>query len=180
MIVITFYVDQNNTFGVKKIIGNIKFNRMKTLAFPRGSLLPNIASDIFDARSFFTPGLWNMDDNFADFEFVNRIPNVNIKDLGKEFLIEMAAPGLEKKDFKIEIENGMLMISAEKKEESKEERDSFTRREFSYNHFMRRFRLPEDCHYDKMEAKYENGILKLMLPKNVMQIEKKSKEIKIS
>ena len=100
--------------------------------------------------------------------------------MGKEFQIEMAAPGLEKGDFKIEIDNGMLMISAEKKLESKEEKENYTRREFSFNKFMRRFRMPEDCIYDKLEAKYENGLLKLMLPKKEVHIEKKSKEIKIS
>ena len=79
---------------------------------------------------------------------------------------------MEKKDFKIALDNGMLTISAEKKEESKEEKENFTRREFTFNRFSRSFRMPDNCLPDKIDAKYENGLLLLTLPKKEITITK--------
>ena len=98
----------------------------------------------------------------------------------KEFRIELAAPGLEKKDFKVEVLNGNLTISAEKKEEKKEETKNYRRKEFSYNSFSRSFTLPDNCMHDKIDAKYENGILHLTLPKKEITVSKPKKEIKVS
>ena len=92
----------------------------------------------------------------------------------------MAAPGLERKDFKVEVENGILFIRSEKKEEKKEETKNFTRREFSYNSFSRSFTLPENCITDNIMAHYENGILFITLPKKEMTFTKPVKEIKVS
>ena len=94
-------------------------------------------------------------------------------------LVELAAPGLEKKDFKIELENQVLTVSSEKEEEKKEETKNFKRREFSYNSFSRSFQLPEDVLSDKIDAKYENGILKLSVPKKEVTVSKPKKEIKV-
>jgi HSP20 family protein len=150
------------------------------LTLPRRSLLPSWTNDLFDTGKFFEPSLLDFDGDFPVSDFATRIPSVNITENEKNFKIEMAAPGLEKKDFKIEVENGALWISAEKKEETKEEKKNFTRREFSYNSFSRSFRLPENCWPDKIEAKYDSGILKLMLPKKEVTVSKPAKEIKIS
>jgi HSP20 family protein len=105
------------------------------------------------------------------------LPAVNINETKDEFKIEVAAPGLKKEDFKINLDNNVLTISSEK-EESKEENDeNIRRREFSYSSFMRSFQLPEqEVDSEKIQAKYENGILKIELPKK--EEAKKRKEPK--
>lgn len=153
---------------------------MTALTFPRRSLLPRVASELFDANSFFPPRIWDFDGDFFEMEFFNKMPAVNVIDNGKEYRFELAAPGLERKDFKVELIEGMLTISAEKKEESKEEQENFTRREFSFNRFSRTFRLPENCLLDALDAKYENGVLRLTLPKKEVVQQKAIKEIKVS
>lgn len=96
----------------------------------------------------------------------NWMPAMNIKENDENFEIDIAAPGFNKKDFEITIENGILHLSAEKKEEKEEKEDNFTRKEFSYNSFSRSFTLPENVNdEDNIDAKYKNGILKLTLTK---------------
>lgn len=91
------------------------------------------------------------------------IPAMNIKENKENFEIDIAAPGFSKKDLKIVIDNGMLSISAVKKEEKEED---YMRREFNYNSFSRRFTLPENVNEDeKIRAVYKDGILKLVLGK---------------
>lgn len=96
-----------------------------TALLKRESLLPTWTNDLFDTGRFLSPQLFNFDSD--RFDFANRVPSVNITENEKEFKIEMAAPGLERKDFKVEVEDGMLCISSEKKEESKEEKKNYTR-----------------------------------------------------
>jgi HSP20 family protein len=109
-----------------------------------------------------------LDNNF-DFPSINRlgvsVPSVNVTETAKEYKLEVAAPGLERKDFKIEVENHTLCISAEKEEEKKEKEGEFTRREYSFNSFSRSFTLPEDVKENDIDAKYENGVLKVLVPK---------------
>jgi HSP20 family protein len=138
-----------------------------------------------------TPGFWFNDflgKDFFDFNpvqsFGKTIPAVNIKETETDFKIEVAAPGLKKEDIKVELENGVLTISAENKTE-KEEADKdgrYTRREFSYSSFKRSFTVNEDSvDADKIEGKYENGVLNLQLPKKAKsEPEKKSKTINIA
>ena len=107
------------------------------------------------------------------------MPSVNIMENDKFFEIEVAAPGLHKEDFDVRIENGLLTISVER-EETKEEKDAnYTRKEFSYNTFRRTFTLPENVLEEKIEAKYVNGVLKLMLKKTAVTAPK-AKKIAIS
>lgn len=108
------------------------------------------------------------------------MPSANITESEKEYLIELAAPGLTKKDFKVENNNGVLTISAEKKEEKKESEGGYTRREYSYNSFSRSFTLPENSKADHIDAKYEDGILKLTVPKKELTPVKPKKEITVS
>ena len=104
------------------------------------------------------------------------VPAVNIKETDKTFEVEVAAPGMDKKDFKIELDNNMLVISSEKKEEKEEGDDKYTRREFSYQSFQRAFTLPMDLiDENKIEAKYDNGILHVVIPKK----EEKTKPSKV-
>ena len=94
------------------------------------------------------------------------IPAMNVKETEDHFEIEMAAPGFNKKDFEISIENGMLKISAENSEEIKEKEEGYTRKEFNYNSFLRSFTLPENVNEEEMiDATYKRGILKLVLNK---------------
>ncbi|MBL7852607.1 MAG: Hsp20/alpha crystallin family protein [Cyclobacteriaceae bacterium] len=120
-------------------------------------------------------------EKFFDSDWMKSItvPSVNIRETDKEFLIEMAAPGLNKKDFKIAIENGMLTISAEKKIEKEEKEKEFTRKEFSYSNFSRSFMLPENVNEEKVEAHYEDGLLKLQLLKKLVDKTKNVKAIEV-
>lgn len=94
------------------------------------------------------------------------LPSVNIKENENEFSLEVAAPGLEKEDFKIELHNDLLTISSEKKMENEvKEGEHFTKREFSYQSFSRSFTLPQTADGDKINANYEKGILKVSIPK---------------
>ena len=108
------------------------------------------------------------------------LPAINIKEDENGFEVEMSAPGLDKKDFEIELDNNVLTISSEKKvEDETKEGQRFTRREFSYQSFRRSFNLPDTVDNDKIEAKYENGILKLNIPKREESKPKPAKQIEI-
>jgi len=93
------------------------------------------------------------------------IPAVNVSETEKEYEIEMAVPGMTKNDFKVKVEDGVLSISSEKKEEKEDKKKNYTRREFSYRSFDRSFTLPENATSDDVKAKYEDGILKLSIGK---------------
>jgi HSP20 family protein len=107
------------------------------------------------------------------------VPAVNINETDKEFELELAAPGLKKNDFKVNIDRNVLTVSTEKKEEKEEKDKNFTRKEFSYHSFSRSFTLPESVNQEKIDAKYTDGVLKLVLPKKD-EVIPKSKEIKIA
>jgi HSP20 family protein len=98
-------------------------------------------------------------------EDVLHFPPVNIVDKDAAFVIEMAAPGFEKADFNVKLENNILTISTEKKEAASETTEKIVRQEFSKKSFKRSFTIDEKIDTDNINAKYENGILKLELPK---------------
>lgn len=145
-----------------------------------GSLLPTIVSDFFDGDDFFAPSFFNFDSDFGTLKVGRQIPSANITENPKDFVIELAAPGLEKKDFKVEADNNMLTISAEKKTEEKKETKNYSRKEFSYNSFSRSFNLPDNALPDKITAEYQNGVLKLTLPKKEVTVASSKKEIKVA
>jgi len=94
------------------------------------------------------------------------LPSVNILEDDSSYEVEMAAPSLNKDDFKIELNNDVLTISSEKKNENEtKEGQRYTRKEFSYQSFSRSFTLPDSVDSDKIKAKYENGVLKVTIPK---------------
>ena len=105
-------------------------------------------------------------------------PAVNIKDRDKDYLIEVAAPGMKKEDFNIDMEEGRLTISCQKEEEKKEDKENFRRREYNYSSFSRSFNLPENVKPEDIKAQYQDGILSLTVPK-VQQQDKPKKRIKI-
>jgi len=109
------------------------------------------------------------------------MPAVNVVENDDNYVMEVAAPGMKKENFNIEVKEGMIVISAENKQEEEKKDDNFTRREFSYSKFTRSFRLPENVNADNIAAHYEDGILKLNLPKKeVTAPEENVKKIAIS
>ncbi|APU99011.1 MULTISPECIES: Hsp20/alpha crystallin family protein [Sphingobacterium] len=104
-------------------------------------------------------------DNFISDRLVSRVPAVNISESEKSFKVEMAAPGLDKSDFKINVDKNLITISAEKKEESVSEEKLYSKKEFNYSSFSRSFTLPETVDYSNIEAAYEGGILILTVGK---------------
>ncbi len=107
-------------------------------------------------------------------------PAVNIIEGKDDFRIEVAAPGLDKKDFKIDIDNNMLSISAEKENTVKEEEDNYVRREFGYTSFKRTFTLPDSVNAEKIKATHKEGILQITIPKKEEARVKPPKKIEIS
>lgn len=129
---------------------------------------------------FFNRDVFNWGSNFTNSN--NSLPAVNIKETPETFLVEMAAPGMEKKDFKIELDGHTLSISSEKQDQREEkEGESYNRKEFSYQSFYRTFHLPKDVvDADKIMAKYENGLLQLEIPKREEAKQKPARLIDIS
>lgn len=107
------------------------------------------------------------------------VPAVNITEQKDEYLVSVAVPGMKKNDFRIDVDGNMLMISSEK-EETKEEKDKkFTRKEYSYSSFSRCFTLPEEINKEKIDASYENGVLKISLPRNESGKKPSAKQIAV-
>ncbi|HWY36292.1 MAG TPA: Hsp20/alpha crystallin family protein [Nitrosopumilaceae archaeon] len=144
-----------------------------TLVKSNGNLFPTLLSDLFDNGRF-------LNNRWFEKEFDQSLPAVNIKENSKEFAVEFAAPGFKKSDFKINVEENVLTISAEKESEKNEESESYTRKEFSYNSFSRSFTLPQTVIADKIDAKYNDGILKLSIPKKEETKTLPKKEIKVA
>ena len=122
--------------------------------------LPSIFDDMFKTD-------WMDNGNSGMNRIGTSVPAVNISEDDDAFVLEVAAPGKTKKDFNLELENGVLTISSEdkKENETKENGGRFTRREFSYSSFKRAFSLPESVDPEKVSAKYNEGVLKINLPK---------------
>jgi len=139
-------------------------------------------SRFWDDDDFLNGGLINWDNS----HFTNSdatLPAVNIKETDKSYEVEMAAPGMKKEDFKIELDNNLLTISSEKSEEFQDdrERDKYSRREFSYQSFQRSFTLPKEVvDEDKIEAHYREGVLQLSIPKKEKAKQKQPRKIEIA
>lgn len=149
---------------------------METLIKRNGSVpLVTTFLDDFMSRDLFD---WN-DKNFT--AIGSNLPSVNLKETDKKLQVELAAPGMKKEDFKVEIDNNMLMISSEKKEEKEETRkkDNYVRKEFSYQSFCRTFTLPEYIDESKVEATYKDGILHIEIAKKENIQKKANKTIAI-
>lgn len=149
-----------------------------TLARRNKDLFPSVPS-FFD--NFFNGDLmdWGMS-NFAGTE--STLPAVNVKEDDNEFTVEVAAPGMERNDFKVDYKNGKLTISSEKKEEHKDEKHGkVTRREFNYRSFQRVFNISEGLiKVENITARYKDGIISITLPKTEEVKPKPPKSIKIS
>jgi HSP20 family protein len=120
-------------------------------------------------------------DNLNFSETNTTIPAVNVKEDTDKFQIEVAAPGMKKDDFRLKLENNVLNICSERKEEKEEKKENYSRKEFSYQSFQRSFNLPEGhILSDKISARYNEGILTVELPKREEVKPQPPKEINIS
>lgn len=136
-------------------------------------------------KKSYVPNVW---DNFwntnwlSDFGFENNksTPAVNVIENNDDYRIEVAAPGLRKDDFHINVENRVLTISSEKENKVDENTGRYVRKEFSYSTFTRSFSLPESVSEDKIKANYYEGVLSIELPKREEAKVKPAREIKIS
>ncbi|MBK9731132.1 MAG: Hsp20/alpha crystallin family protein [Chitinophagaceae bacterium] len=143
-----------------------------------GSLLHQMPV-LFD--DFFNRDLFNWgNQNFSDTN--TTVPAVNIKETAEHYEVEVAAPGMSKKDFKVELDGNSLTISSERSSEKVEHEDErYSRKEFSYQSFQRTFSLQKEVmDTDKIQAKYENGLLHLLIPKKEEAKQKPPKLIQIS
>ncbi len=125
----------------------------------RNNWFPNMLEEMFN-------GNW-IETNNPIRNFEKTTPAVNVKETENEFVLEVAAPGMNKEDFNLELDDKLLSISSEKKEEKETENkeEKFTMREFSYSSFKRSFTLPESIDTSKITADYKDGVLKVDLPK---------------
>jgi HSP20 family protein len=167
-------------WGCKQKELNLKSKTYKTMTLIRYKSNPN---------DLWFPSFSNLLDDFLGNE-VNgsgakagaTLPAVNIKENKDEFQVELAAPGMSKKDFHIEVEDDVLKVSSKKEEkhEEKAEDGAYSRKEFSYHSFRRAFALPKTVAADKIKASYTNGILTLSIPKKEEAKEKPARTIAVS
>lgn len=142
----------------------------------RNDLFPSMFFDDLFTREF---GNWRLNNNSAT---NTTIPAVNIRETNDNFEVEMAAPGMTKNDFRVELDGNLLTIRSEKQDQQEQTEDGrFTKREFSYQSFERSFQLPRDVvDSDKIEARYENGVLYLTIPKKEEAKQRPPRMIQIS
>jgi len=137
----------------------------------KNSLLPSWVDDFLDTH------FWSeIEDNAGK----TTLPSVNITEDAEEFQIEVAAPGMEKKDFNINLDNNVLTISSEKEETKEDNHRKYMRREYCYTKFRRSFTLPSSVKEDDIKANYKNGILSIQIPKKEDMKTKPSRHIAIN
>lgn len=124
---------------------------------------------------FFKPDWFGGMENYT-----TKVPAVNIKENDTNFELEFAVPGRKKEDFSIEVDENVLTVSAESKSEETKSGDNYTRREFGYHSFKRAFTLPETIDEDKIEASYNDGLLRFVLPKKEEALPKPKRMIELS
>jgi HSP20 family protein len=137
---------------------------------------PSQSGDLF-LNKLFDPDFMNFNTNFWEERF--KTPLANIDETADKFKIDLSAPGLKKEDFKVEVDKGMLIISCEKKEDVNENKEDYKRREFSYTSFSRSFQLPDNVKEEDINAKYDNGILSISIPKKEISAPKQKKAIQV-
>jgi len=128
----------------------VKFNRNK-----ENAVMPGV-NDIFES-------IFN-DTFFAD-RMVSRVPAVNVSETEAAYHIELAAPGLKKEDFKLNLERNVLSISVEQAAEKQDDQKNYSKKEFSYTSFVRSFTLPEGADHNNIEATYADGVLQVTIAK---------------
>lgn len=133
---------------------------MSTQALTKNNFLPSTFDEFFRPWNTWFDG-FELRPNWASAS----LPAVNVVESKDDYKISLAAPGMEKEDFKVVVEGGNLTISAEKEDEKEVSKARFTRREYNYSSFTRSFALPTGVNREHITASYEKGILQLTLPK---------------
>jgi HSP20 family protein len=144
---------------------NLKKGGFMNLTVKKNGGLPSLLSDFFAQSPLLSRDWFGFDDASFPSRLGINVPTANITETAKEFQLELAAPGLQQKDFNVEVDNHTLKISSEKEEEKKEGEGEYSRREYSFNSFVRTFTLPDNVNEKNIDAKYANGILKVTIPK---------------
>lgn len=144
----------------------IKFNANSPVMGPFDSFF----NDFFEGEMFPAKGVLSRNSS---------LPAANIRETEKAYHVELAAPGMKKDDFKLELNEDLLSIRSERKENKEEKTDRYTKREFNFSSFVRSFRLPEEVEADKIEATYKDGILQIEIPKKEVKPKAKVREISI-
>lgn len=139
----------------------------------RNSFIPS-STALFD--DFFTRDLFD----WSKSEGNGLVPRVNIKENNDGFAVEIAAPGMKKEDFHVELDNDMLTVSSEVSENHEEKEEKYTRKEFSYHSFRRSFYLPNTVEAEQINATYSDGILNLWIPKKEEAKKKPARMISIN
>ena len=173
--------ETSKNFGINvgyqyTLVNNLKTNKSMTTLTKRENRewqLPSLISNLMDSDRLF-----NMDFPFSDIG--KNMPAVNIKENNKTFIIEMAVPGMKKEDFHVNIENNVLTVSAEKETTEEKTSENYARKEYNFNSFSCSFTLPDYVKHENLEGKYDNGVLKITIPKKEEAINKAPMEIKIS
>ncbi|GAB4252655.1 MAG: Hsp20/alpha crystallin family protein [Vicingaceae bacterium] len=138
------------------------------------SLIKKNLSTFPSLAEFFDDDWLSKNEFFKDWK-----PAVNVEETDKNFEIEMVAPGFDKDDFNVSVENGVLTIQAKSQKEEEHKKKKFTRKEFSYKSFEKSFTLPENVNADDIDATYKRGLLKLVIPK-IEQKTSDKKQVKVS
>ena len=138
-----------------------------------------------ESRNMPMPTMETLFNGFFNNDLVSRdyagyVPSVNITEKEDKYCIEVSAPGFDKSDFNVVVEDGLLKISGEHRSENETDETSFVRKEFNYGSFTRQFNLKDVVDIDNIVAKYENGILRLELAKNEKLMAKNVKQIEIA
>jgi len=129
----------------------VKFNSDKR----NNPLLPGF-NDVFDS-------IFN--DTFFNDRMVTRVPAANISETPEHYHLELAAPGLKKDDFKLNLDRNVLTISVEQHSENSDNQKNYSKREYSYSSFVRSFTLPDSADDNSIEATYTDGVLKVDIAK---------------
>ena len=137
---------------------------------PVGKTFDNLFNELFNGIPANWGNAWKEDGL--------HFPPVNIHETKDAYHLELNAPGRTKEDFKVSVENGTLSIAFEEKEENKQEDYKTLRREFSFRSFKRNFQVDDDINVENVAARYENGVLKLLLPKKE-QVKENNKQITV-
>lgn len=134
----------------------------------QSTILPVTFSDFFEPFNYWFP---------EGLRRTATIPKVNITEDEKSFCLDLAAPGLHKKDFNIDVAGNRMTISGKKEKTTEENDEQYSHKEYNYSSFSRSFTLPEGIKTDKIEASYDGGVLKLKLPKNEQSVKNNSTPI---
>ena len=132
--------------------------------------------------SFFDTDLWGFPSRMMELPSFFRdgdLPRVNIREVGNDYEVELAVPGYKKEDLKVDVDDGVLTVSCDRREESTSDEDNWTRHEFRASSFTRSFRLPDAADEEKVNARYDQGVLHLTIPKRKGAEAKVGRQVRI-